>query len=107
MILTLTQLTLRLNIKYMITKQEVYMFLFNRQEVYTGFEIDQLSNIREILATNKIKYKYRVVNLNVNRNTRGLPGFTHNRKYDRQYYIYVQKKDYEQAKYLVNKAIHD
>lgn len=82
------------------------MFLFNSQEVYTGFAMDELANIREILAINKIKYKYRVVNLNVNRNRRGLPGYGEkNIKYDRQYYVYVLKKDYEQAKYLVNKAL--
>jgi hypothetical protein len=32
------------------------MFLFNSAEVYVGYSLDELVNIREILATDKIKY---------------------------------------------------
>jgi hypothetical protein len=82
------------------------MFLFNYQEVYAGFSLEEFKNVRDTLAMNKIKYKYRVVNLNENRNRRSLGSFGNNRNLEIQYYVFVQRKDYEQANYFVNKALH-
>ncbi|MDF2805038.1 MAG: hypothetical protein K0S61_4943, partial [Anaerocolumna sp.] len=71
-----------------------------------GFSLEEFKNVRDTLAMNKIKYKYRVVNLNENRNRRSLGSFGNNRNLEIQYYVFVQRKDYEQANYFVNKALH-
>jgi len=82
------------------------MFLFNREEVYVGFSLKELANVREALAVDGIQYKYRVVNLSGNKSRRSFGGYNGNRDFERQYYVYVQKKDYERGKYIVNKALH-
>lgn len=73
------------------------------------FSMKQHGEAREVLAQNGIKYTYRVVNLLS-------PGFFSsersghvtnagiNSDFTRQYYLYVNKKDYENAKYLINKT---
>lgn len=73
------------------------------------FSMKQHGEARNVLAQNGIKYTYRVVNLLS-------PGFfnsgrTHtfnvgvvNNDYTRQYYLYVNKKDFEKAKYLIYKT---
>lgn len=83
------------------------MFLFNSEEVYVGYSLDELAKVRECLATEKIKYKYRVVNINARAGMRLQGSFGNNIKYDRQYYVSVQRQDSERAKYLVNKALHN
>lgn len=87
------------------------MFLFNKEEVYVGFSIEEFSKVRQSLAMGNIKYKYNVVSQSGQwgglGSSRGHYGsFGVNMKYDKQYYVYVMKKDYEQASYLVNKALH-
>lgn len=82
------------------------MFLFNCEEVYVGFSLEELANVRECLSMEKIKYKYRVVNINARSGNRTFGSYGTNKNLDRQYYVSVQKKDSERAKYLVNKILH-
>lgn len=80
---------------------------FNRKEVYNGFSMEQCSNIRDILSANKIKYDYRCVS---NSNSPSIASrsalmgsFGENQNLAYMYYVYVHKKDYDQACYLINK----
>lgn len=79
---------------------------FNRKEVYIGFSMEKCSNIRDILSANKIKYDYRCVSNNNNAwiaSDHALTGsFGENQNFAYMYYVYVHRKDYEQAHYLIN-----
>jgi len=57
---------------------------WNRREVYVGFDGNDFDRIRIVLAANRIKYIY---------------SFSPNRLY----YIYVHKKDADNALLLINK----
>jgi hypothetical protein len=83
----------------------IMIFFFNWKEVYIGFFLEELSNVRQCLASNHIKYDYRVVSHSSRSRGRcGSLGIDMN--YDKQYYVYVKRKDYERAKYLVDTALH-
>lgn len=87
------------------------MFLFNSAEVYIGYSLEELAKVREILSMNGIKYKYKIVNHSGQWNGRGTIRGSYgsagqNKNFERQYYVYVKKNDYENGKYLVNKALH-
>lgn len=80
---------------------------FNRKEVYNGLSMEQCSNIRDILSANKIKYDYRCVS---NSNSPSIVSrsaltgsFGENQNFAYMYYVYVHKKDYDQARYLINR----
>jgi len=77
--------------------------IWNQKEVFVGYSLKKLNEVREILAVNKIKYKYRVVNNNNNNvylfgSRRGRTGtFGENMEYSNMYYVYVHKLDYDNA----------
>ena len=75
--------------------------LFNRRELLTTTSMEQQSNVRNILADNKIPYRVRVRNNagGMSRSRVVMPGMQ--TEYMYQYYIYVKKTDYEKAKYLI------
>ena len=77
------------------------MWFWNRREVYHGFSLKEQSEVRESLRAHHIKYDYRIINLNTDRNKRGSYGI--NKKYETEYYIYVSKKEYENALYVLGK----
>lgn len=81
------------------------MFLFNKEEVYIGYSIEDLSRIINILKENNIKYNHREINHSRNRG-RGLGNYGINKSYEIQYTVFVNKKDKEEAVYLINKALH-
>lgn len=79
--------------------------VFNRREVYNGFSMQEQAKVRDILAQNGIRYYTRVVNPvspgGFGR-TRGEMGYWgNNMDFMYEYYIYVHKKDYDKAKYLI------
>ena len=80
--------------------------IFNRKEVYNGFSMEQCSNIRDILSVNKIKYDYNCVsssnNAWFNSDRASVGSLGENPDYAYMYYVYVHKKDYDQACYLIN-----
>ena len=82
---------------------------FFKEEVYSTYSLEDLSKIREILAIEGIKYSYKVKDgssswLGSSRGNFGSFGINSN--YERQYVILVNKKDIEEAKYLIHKALN-
>ena len=87
------------------------MFFFNKVEVYHGFSIDEFFKVREILERNGIKYKDKVIDPSLQwvgpGTKRGNFGsFGMNRDYEKQYVVFVRKKDAEYAKYLITCVLH-
>ncbi|NLM22238.1 MAG: hypothetical protein GX207_10940 [Peptococcaceae bacterium] len=87
------------------------MFLFNRESVYIGYSIEEMSKVRGALEKEGIKYSYKVVNHSGQWSGRGtrrgrFGSFGMNMNYEKQYSVYVHRKDVEKAKYLVNTALH-
>lgn len=87
------------------------MFLFDKEDVYIGYSMGELSKIREILKKECIKYTYQVINhsgQSIGRGTTrgnfGSVGMIMD--YERQYVISVKKSNCDKAKYLVNKVLH-
>lgn len=73
---------------------------FNRKELRIIWNLKELSEIRDILATNNIAYK--VITRNhggISRDRTGSIGMRTDAVY--QYYIYVKKEDYEKARSLI------
>lgn len=82
------------------------IFFFNKEDIYIGYSIEDVSKITSILTKNNIKYKHTVVKL-----LRSDEGFSLRRvgvdmDYDTQYTISVKQSDCEEAKYLINKILH-
>lgn len=77
------------------------MWFWNRSEVYHGFSLKEQSEVRESLRAHHIKYDFRIINLNSDRNKKGSYGI--NKKYETEYYIYVLKKEYQNALYVLGK----
>ncbi len=81
--------------------------VFNRQELIITMDMKRQAEIREILARNKIKYTVKSTNLqspgffNSDR-TRGVFGINQNCSIE--YKIYVHRKDYDKAKWLIHQA---
>ena len=80
------------------------MLPWQKREVYVGFSLDIFNQQREKLNASGIRYDYRVVDLQSGtfgrRGARGSYGINH--QYTKQYYLYVDKKDYENAVYTLN-----
>lgn len=81
--------------------------VFNRREVLTTFSMEEQANARSILSEHKLPYVTRTVNMSGgnsilvsgHRATWGSIG--ENLDYTYQYYLYVHKKNYEEAAYLL------
>ena len=82
------------------------IFIWNRKEVYNGFSIDDFNRIKDILSEREIKYDFRTVNRTTSSafdSTRGRIGsMGENLKYSYEYYIYVNKDNYDEAVFLIN-----
>lgn len=75
--------------------------IWNQKEVFFGYSLQRLSEVRGILTASKIKYKYRVVShksayLFSSRRAR-TGTFGENPDYSNTYYVYVHKRDYDNA----------
>ncbi len=87
------------------------MFLFNKEDVYIGYSLEELTKIREILDKESIRYNYKVLNHSgqwlAGGTTRGKFGsYGMDMNYEKQYVVSVNKIDSELAKYLVNRVLH-
>ncbi|MDV3425764.1 MAG: hypothetical protein LIR50_00570 [Bacillota bacterium] len=75
--------------------------IWNQKEVFTGYSLQKFNEVCQILAANKIEYKYRLVNNNntyLFSSSRARTGtFGENMEYSITYYVYVHKKDYDNA----------
>ena len=81
---------------------------FNSESLWIGTDMNRLNQICDILDTNSIPYKLKVKNhlgqwngRGTTRGTMGSLGNSTDQMY--QYEIFVHKKEYEKAKYLINK----
>jgi len=77
----------------------VLKYLFtNKKEIYCGFSMEDYNKIAAILSSNKIRYTYKIVNHDskINLPTGRMDGFNY------MYYIYVNKKGYENAVAVIN-----
>lgn len=87
------------------------MFTFlNSESLWLGTDMKRFQQIRDILDSKSIPHKYKVKNhlgkWNGRGTTRGTMGsFGNPTEQMYQYEILVYKKDFEQAKYLVNKEM--
>lgn len=87
------------------------MFFFNKEEIYIGYSMEELSKVRGILESKGIKYTYKVINRSsqwlgqgTTRGNFGSAGMNSN--YEIQYVVSVKKKDSKDAKYWVNTVLH-
>lgn len=85
--------------------------VFNRENVYVGIDMLTCAEVRETLAQNKIDYTYKVRNRLGSwssgggsvRGRTGSMGMSSDRMYE--YEVYVHKKDYEKARYILRDVI--
>ena len=87
------------------------MLLFNKEDVYIGYSMEELSKVRETLENEGIKYSYKVVNHSGQWSGRGTKrgdfgSYGINMDYEKQYVVSVNRKDFEKAEYLANRALH-
>lgn len=82
------------------------MFLFDKEDVYIGYSLDEVSRIINTLSENNIKYTHKVVKYLSGDERFSFKRVGINMDYETQYTISVKKKDYDEAKYLVNKTLH-
>ena len=87
------------------------MFFFLKEEIYVGFLIEELAKVRDILDQEHIKYTIKVTDPSAQWAGPGtvrenFGSFGMNSRYEKQYQVFVKKKDAEQAKYLVHRALH-
>ena len=77
------------------------IMIWNRKEVFVGNSMEKFSKIRDTLASNNIKYIYKVVNRNNSAalgSSRARTGTLGEKsEFAYEYYIYVHKNDYDNA----------
>lgn len=83
------------------------IFFFNKQDVYIGYSIEEVAKVINILKENNIKYAYKLMKHLRDREMISFERVGMNMEYEAQYTISVKERDYEEAKYLVNKVLHE
>lgn len=86
------------------------MWFWNRIEIYSGYSMKEFNELRDVLISRGLKYSYRLVNRSSS------AAFTSNRArtgtfgqkpaLDTQYYLYVHKKDYDDAMFYLHSSRH-
>lgn len=82
---------------------------WNQKEVFVGDSSKRFNEICAILSSNGIEYRHRIVDKNssplLGSSRRSRIGtFGENMDYSKTYYIYVHKKDYDNAFSLLRKS---
>lgn len=82
------------------------MLFWNRRVVYHGFVVFEKGKISDILSMNHIKYVSKFVNKKnrqgYNKQKSHFEHFGLNINYEKEFYIYVAKKDYDRALTLLS-----
>ncbi|MCL2568572.1 MAG: hypothetical protein FWE12_03935 [Oscillospiraceae bacterium] len=76
---------------------------WNRYEVYAGFDMNRFNQILDLLAAERVKYKFQTVRVGQSARSRGTTGM--NLDHSVQYYIYVHKRDEEVADRLISQHL--
>lgn len=76
------------------------MLFWNRVEIYCGYSLRDFSELRDCLNTKGISYDYKLINGSNNRTRFGSLGL--NPKFKTMYYLYVHRKDYDQAMFITS-----
>lgn len=84
----------------------MWMFLFNKREIYVGNSIKESAQIRDILSSHGINYRIKIASHQGEWTGRGAvrsntSNVRINTELDQQIIIYVNKQDYEKAKHLI------
>lgn len=82
------------------------LHLFNKVELCITYDLKKCAEIRNILQANHIEYSLNTINLRSSGlgNSRGRTGtLGENINLQYEYKFYVHKKEYEKAKYLIQK----
>lgn len=74
---------------------------FNKEDVYTGYSLEEFSNVKSVLKAQGIKYSFKIIEA-----SHQLGNFGMNSKYDRQYIVSVKDKDVDDAKYWINSVLN-
>jgi hypothetical protein len=82
------------------------MYSFNKEDVYIGYSLDEVSKAINILNENNIKYTQKVIKASKSSGRFSLERLGMNMDYEVQYTLSVKESDCEKAKYLVNKVLH-
>ncbi|MDI7743910.1 hypothetical protein QMK38_18035 [Lysinibacillus fusiformis] len=81
-----------------------------KKEVFVTYSLDQLSKVKDILEREGIKYSYKVKDLSTDwsgsRSREYFGSFGTNSDFERQYAIFVSRRDVEQAVYLIQRTIN-
>lgn len=77
------------------------MWFWNRVEIYCGFSMGEFNQYRDILASGKIRYDYRLVNIKSPHRATSEAHFPSPRR-QTCYYLYVHVNDYENAMFLLH-----
>ena len=77
------------------------MFFWQKKEVLVTFSLNYFNLVKDIVAANNIPFDGRTVRSWGRRGRRTLGTAFMDESVLRQYYLYVSKKEYERAQYLV------
>ena len=81
------------------------MFFWQKKEVLVTFSMNDFNRVKDILAANQIPYDWKTVPDCGRRGRRTLGTAFMDESVLRQYYLYVEKKEYERAEYLVKTVL--
>ncbi len=76
--------------------------MFGWREIFTTFSLRDFTQVREALEQGGVDYRYDVRNMIGSMRSAGSIGF--NMDYDKLYLIRVNKKNIDQAQYLISNA---
>ena len=81
--------------------------IWNRFEIYAGFDMCRFNQVLDLLAMENIRYKYRTIDQSSGGRGFGQSSRAHygttgiNLKFSIMYYIYVHRKDADRASALI------
>lgn len=79
------------------------MFFWQKKEVLVTFSLVDFNRVKDILSANQIPYDWKTMPECGNRGNRTMGTAFMDQSVMRQYYLYVKKKDYERAEYIIRK----
>lgn len=81
------------------------MFLWQKKEVLVTFSMEDFNRVKSVLAANHIPYDWKVTPEAGSGRDRTMGTAFMDQSVLRQYYLYVKKKDYARAEFLVRQEL--